>query len=828
MDVLDLKAKISLDQSEYDKGLDDASGKASGFGSKLASGIGGAVKTVAKVGAAAVGAASAAVVGLTKQAVESFADYEQLVGGVETLFGDSADFVVRRAKNAFETAGLSANDYMETVTSFSASLLQSLGGDTDAAARVADQAIIDMSDNANKMGSSMESIQNAYQGFAKQNYTMLDNLKLGYGGTKEEMERLLSDAGKLANTEFDISSYADVIEAIHVIQENMGIAGTTAEEAATTISGSLSMVKSAWSNVLTAIGGGDMTDISESIGDLVYSAKTFGENVIPVVQRSMEGIVQLIQELAPEIAAVIPTLVSDLLPQIVSAGVEILGALGQALTDNVGTILDAAGQVIDLLLNAMLDATSNGGGQMTSIIQTILSFFTEKLPQMIEVGAQIIANVAQGISEALPTIIPLAVDLIMQVVDAIIQNIPLLLDAANQLVLGLADGILTALPLLIERIPELVQSLVDAIVAGLPILIDGTIQLVMGLVAALPQIIEAIVEAIPQIITSVIEGILSCLPQLIAGVVELILGLVANLPTIIVSLVEAIPEIVVSIIEAIIACAPMFVDAVSQIGQAIREMIATSGAGYVQQIGETMSNVLTTAVTWLQQLPERAAYFAGEMVGQFIMFIINLPNKITEIFNNVVTSLKTFGTKFITEGPRIASEFGQKLINGLQSLPSKMLEIGRNIVDGLKNGIVNAWDNMTGVVWDLVQSFIAGLKDYLKIGSPSKVMADEIGQWIPAGIAVGIEDNMKSLDDAIDGMYRDITTPAASFGGITTSNDTESGGGFAQVISLLQQIRDGGNVTVVLEGDADRLFRVMQSKATSNYRLTGNAGLVTI
>ena len=255
--------------------------KISGETSGLQSAMGSAISAVGKFSAAAVAAGATAVAALTKSAVESYADYEQLVGGVETLFKDSAGIVQEYAANAFQTAGLSANDYMETVTGFSASLLQSVGGDTEEAARIADQAITDMADNANKMGSSIESIQNAYQGFAKQNYTMLDNLKLGYGGTKQEMERLLADAEKLSGVHYDISNLNDVYEAIHVVQGELGITGTTAEEASTTIQGSAAAMKAAWQNMLTGIAD-ENADFDGLINNLVESVATFGENILPL------------------------------------------------------------------------------------------------------------------------------------------------------------------------------------------------------------------------------------------------------------------------------------------------------------------------------------------------------------------------------------------------------------------------------------------------------------------------------------------------------------------------------------------------------------------
>lgn len=300
------------------------------------------------VGVAGVGA-------LVAKSITNYADYEQLVGGVDTLFKDSSGTVQKYADDAYKTAGLSANDYMSTVTSFSASLIQSLKGNTGEAAEYANMAITDMSDNANKMGTDMGSIQDAYQGFAKQNYTMLDNLKLGYGGTQEEMKRLLADAGKLAGQKFDISSYADVVEAIHVIQENMGIAGTTAKEASETISGSWASMKAAWSNTLTSlILGGD--DFDRCIDNLVDSAKTFGKNIMPAVVSALEGVGSLITELAPIIEAELPGLIDAVLPGLISAATSLVSGLIVALPDIVGTLIDALPSVLSQLWDSITTA----------------------------------------------------------------------------------------------------------------------------------------------------------------------------------------------------------------------------------------------------------------------------------------------------------------------------------------------------------------------------------------------------------------------------------------------------------------------------------------
>ena len=306
----------------------DSSGLSKGL-SKLGGIAKGAGKAIAAVGVAA----SAAAVAITKASVSAYADYEQLVGGVETLFKDSAGKVLAYAENAFATAGMSANEYMKNVTSFSASLISSTAGDTEKAADIANMAMIDMSDNANKMGSSMESITMAYQGFSKQQYMLLDNLKLGYGGTKGEMERLLKDAQALTGVKYDISNLADVYSAIHAIQENLGIAGTTAKEAEATISGSAQMMKSAWQNVLVAISGGG--DLDRAINNLVYSISKYFENIVPVVERALQGIGALIERVAPLLVQTVARALIKAIPSLLNAVYQMIIGLAKGIYEGI-------------------------------------------------------------------------------------------------------------------------------------------------------------------------------------------------------------------------------------------------------------------------------------------------------------------------------------------------------------------------------------------------------------------------------------------------------------------------------------------------------------
>lgn len=355
--------KISLDNDGVDDGI-----------SKIGKGL----KTVAKVGAAAVSAGVAGVAALTKMGVEGYAQYEQLVGGVETLFKDSQSTVMAYAENAYKTSGMSANAYMETVTSFSASLIQSLDGDTAKAAEVADMAITDMSDNANKMGTDIAMIQNAYNGFAKGNFTMLDNLKLGYGGTKTEMERLLADAEKISGVKYDISSFADVSEAIHVMQTEMGIAGTTAREAATTIEGSLSMMKGAWENLVVGMAD-ENANMDVLINNFVESTATAAENLIPRISQTLAGIGQLITALAPVIAEALPVLVETVLPVLIAAGISLITAIVSGLITAAPAIYEALKEAIFIALTdvfGMSEESANGFvGTIDGIIQNLVAFF---------------------------------------------------------------------------------------------------------------------------------------------------------------------------------------------------------------------------------------------------------------------------------------------------------------------------------------------------------------------------------------------------------------------------------------------------------------------
>ena len=436
----------------------EADSAGSSFGGKMV----GMIKKV--IAAAAIGKALSA-------SISEGAALEQSLGGIETLFKDSADKVKANAAKAYQTAGMSANDYMELTTSFSASLLSSLAGDTSKAADVADMAMVDMSDNANKMGTNMEDIKNAYQGFAKQNYTMLDNLKLGYGGTKSEMERLLADAQKISGVEYNIDNLSDVYSAIHVIQGQLDITGTTAKEAATTISGSFNQMKAAAKNVMGEIALG--MDVGPALNELANTIITFAAgNLLPavwnVISALPSAIVTFVTALGPQLFAA----VSGLIPQIASG-----------ITTGIPTLYQSAMQLMD---------------QFNIGIQ-------EQLPILLQKGVDFITNIVNGILQNLPQVITMAGNVITYFANTIISMLPTILSAGARLLLRLVNGIINNLPQIAQAAATAIVRFVASIGQNLPQILQSGITIIAKLAAGLIRAIPNLVGQIPAIISAIVN-----------------------------------------------------------------------------------------------------------------------------------------------------------------------------------------------------------------------------------------------------------------------------------------------------------------------------------
>ena len=713
-----------------------------------------------------------ALANLGKSALDSVGQLEQNVGGVETLFGDAADAVIASADRAYQTAGMSANDYMSTVTSFSASLLQSLGGNTEEAAKVADMAIIDMADNANKMGTSMDMIQNAYQGFAKQNYTMLDNLKLGYGGTKTEMERLLADAEKLTGVKYDINNLNDVYLAIHAVQEEMGITGTTAKEAASTLEGSMASAKAAWDNFMN--GSGDADQLADAFA-------TAADNIVKNLAEIIPRFAETLPALGGAIIAQIPGLVAAIVPAVLSAGQSVLKQLQDAVLD-----FDFAGTADKVV--QMITGFIEGDG-LGSLLDTLVTIFT---------------GIVNGISSMLPSLLPALIELISYVVTSLLDQLPAVLDCALELILGLAQGILAALPVLIEALPEVISSIVEFLISAVPQIIDAGIELLMALVDALPVTIDALVDALPQIIRATVTALIAAAPQIAKAGIKLLGALIEAIPVIVVELAEAVPDIVAAIID-VLAELPGLIGEVfteivtdlvewgqqmlsnasmamsnmlSQVNSIIQELpgkiwthlvnavnkviawgqqmvsnastaasnMLSKVSGIIQELpGKIWTHLVNTVnkvVAWGQQMVSNASTAASNMLSKVSSTLQQLPGKVWDYLSQAAQKVVTWGTQLAQKGAAAATQLFNSIVNGLSSLPSKMAEIGGNIVSGIWNGISSGWNWLTNKVSNLANSLLDAAKDALGINSPSKEFADEVGRWIMPGVGKGLDKSM--------------------------------------------------------------------------------------
>lgn len=678
MELFKLFGTIAINNSEANQGIDettdkaeDASGKIKDLGDegdrtegklgKAFSKMGSAAIAVGKTIATGLAVASTAVVAVGKAAISSYADYEQLVGGVETLFDESSATVIANAQNAYKTAGMSANEYMETVTSFSASLLQSLGGDTKAAADKADMAITDMSDNANKMGTSIEMIQNAYQGFAKQNYTMLDNLKLGYGGTKEEMQRLLDDASKLSGIEYDISSYSDIVDAIHVVQNEMGITGTTAKEASSTISGSLASAKASWQNLLTGIADGNQ-DVGGLISQFFDSIVTVADNIIPRIAQVMETLPQLITDLVPKLLGKVSEIIDTLLPVVVEGAVSLLNAIVHVLPQLVTSILNA------------LPALISG-------IEQVFYAIVDALPQLMTV-----------ICEALPILIP-------QLVNALVN-----------MIVYLATHIAEIIQPLIDNLPEIIIAIVDALMDNLPALIEGLVALVIGIVQAIPQIIMALIEALPTVIQSILEGLWNALPLLLEGIISIVSeigiaiwdilsgfftalgewfsGLWESIKNIFAPVVEWFGNLFSTIWESIVSV-------FSVVGAWVYDNIIAPVANFFTELWNSIVNAFHTVIDpWIEIVKRIATIIYDNVIVPIKDFFVNLWNDIVGVFS---AAANWFTTNIADPIKNIFTGIWDKLKSGASSAWNGIKNVFGSVADWFKNIFSKAWQAVKNV-----------------------------------------------------------------------------------------------------------------------------------
>ena len=672
-----LQIKPSMDgvPEQIQEAMGDAGEKSSGsFGRAFTTGL----KVVGGAALSTVSAATAGVYKLTMAAKDGFADYEQLVGGVETLFGDSADIVMQNANEAFETAGVSANKYMETVTSFSASLLQSVGGNTEEAANMADMAMRDMSDNANKMGTDISSIMTAYQGFSKQNYTMLDNLKLGYGGTKEEMERLLRDAEELEGYiegSFDASNFDDIVEAINIIQTNMGITGTTAKEASETISGSFASLQSAWSNLVTGFANPD-ADLGTLIGNVVDTGTTYLENLIPTLLNALSGITDAIPRVVSVITQNLPGLLEQILPSLLSAA--------QAL---VKAIVASLPSILDILLS-----------ELPSLINMVVDTILQLTPMLVGILPTLLLALVDGLIDNLPMLIPATVDAILTICEKLTDPTMIikLTEAAIELMIALGQGLINAIPQLIERIPVIINNVVEAIVGSAGLLLGPILEVMFNLVSGIG-------EALSYVLSEAYSKVLEWWD----GVTEWFMGLVDAVA----GFFQPVVDTVVNIWNSFMELFSPLINAFSYLFETIFQAIHILTERIFTAIGDKISSTWNAIMDFVVPILTRMSEFISGVLEKIKAFFSSIWDGIKEKVTNVLNTIIEF----------VRGIF-DSMVSAVEGPLTSLKEIVGNIFDSIKETISNLIGGAKSWGKDLIDNFVGGIKD--KISAVSETITD--------------------------------------------------------------------------------------------------------
>lgn len=688
-------------------------------GQSMGSSLVGKLKAV--IAAAGIGAAFSKALG-------EGAALEQSLGGVETLFKESADTVKQYAAEAYKTAGVSSNDYMEQVTSFSASLLQSLGGDTAKAAEYANRALVDMSDNANKMGTDIGSIQLAYQGFAKANYTMLDNLKLGYGGTKEEMARLIKDASEMTDIQEKLGitvdsssmSFGNVVNAISVMQESLGIAGTTSKEAATTISGSLASMKAAFSNVLGGLTLGQ--DITPALNGLADTVTTFlFGNLIPAVGNILKGL---------------PSAISTF---ITSAGPQISAAIGQAL-GSVSPDLSGLWNSISSKLGSIWQSTGNLVGPISQVFSSAMPLL-ESVLTLADVAAGQLSNAFNSLGPAAESVAPMLQGMFDSINTFVQGNAPQIVSVLASIAAGMSvfktlTGIATLLAPVASAITGIVTAVTSATSAGAAL---------SGVIAVLGGPVTLIIGAIAALTAGFIYLWNTCEPFK-----QFWIDLGTNIANFVSNSAQAIVNFFTVALPTGIQNALTFI-------QQLPTNIATFFSQIPYMIGNFLGQALGTLASWAVQLPGLAVQAASTFLTNVVTFFSQLPGNILNWLTTALTNVANWAIQLGQKGIKAAKTLVTNVVTGIQELPGKLLDMGRQAVEGLWNGIKGA----AGWLKDQIGSFVSGIVDgfvsAFKIGSPSRIMRDEVGRWIAPGIAEGITGNMGSLKSAMADV-RDLVT----------------------------------------------------------------------
>lgn len=662
MNLFELFVKIGVD--------DQASKNISSITSKL----GGGLKTAAKIGTAAISIASTAIVALTKNAVESYAQYEQLVGGAELMFGDAFGYVQQKSQEAYKTVQMSQNEYLQQVNGFATGLKTALGGNEQAAAELADKIITAEADIIAATGNTAENVQNAFNGIMRSNFTMLDNLQIGITPTKEGFQEVIDKVNEwnAANgeaTKYQMGNLADMQSALVDYIEMVGMSGYATAEASKTIQGSLASAKGAWQNLLTGIADNN-ADLGQLVGNFVESVGTVAENIIPRIDVAISGIGGLIQKVAPIIVSQIPTIVSTLVPELVASVTTLLTSVFEALPNLINTLF-------------------------TSVIPNIL------LPGIGELINLILSNLPTLLSSIL-TALPSLISGLVTTVISIISNIDLF----------------ALLGPIIESLPDAVQKISEALLSNLPLLLEGAISLVMGLVKLYPVLVKTFTKIIPEFYGMFIPAVLKSLPTLLSGIGQLIVELVKALPSILTMAFAGSP-----IGLLVMAIYGFLRDGLSEVWEKLGEVFQEGWNSIISFFTEKIPVIFENFINSLKQLPERVAYIIGLVIG----FVGTLPEKIKEfllmIITNYVNWTTSFYSKIITEVPKLIN----KVVDFFKELPEKIKEVGKDIVTKLWDGISSAWGWLKEKFGSLISSFGEGFVDGVGVSFSAGVDGSHAG-----------------------------------------------------------------------------------------------------
>ena len=822
---------------------------------KKLKGVGGMASTAMKAVAAGAAAAGAAVAALGKSALDAYASYEQLAGGVQTLFGESAAATVSKyAAEAYKTAGMSANAYMETVTSVSASLMQSLGGDAEAAAHTANDAINAMADNASKMGTSMDTIVQTYQSLSRGNYAMLDNLKLGYGGTKAELERLLEDAeaykasmGEIVD--YDISNFADITEAIGAIQEKMGLAGSAAEEASTTIEGSVNAMKAAWQNMLVGIAD-ENADFEGLLGNLLSSVGTAAENVLPRIKVILEGIAKLAVEMAPTLVTTAVELVTSLAqyisenaPILLQKAPELVAWLAETIAENAPKLLEAAGQLIVSLATGVIDAVPTLVAKAPEIVGSLAEGVRGMLGSMVQAGIDLIDGLAVGIKNAIPNLLKSAGGVCSDLLNSIERFFGIASPSkvmkdkvGAMLVAGVAQGIKEKKSEAVKAAEQMSKELLTAAeqyVEDKKFYNEMTLQEEIEFWEEMKTLNEFSTEELAKIDKklftakqSVLEEEQKLLEEYENSVrtrAERISGFKGLFDS--VATEEVSGKELISNLESQMDAIERFRDNLAELQEkgvsgGLLEELSQMGPDAADEI-EALNKLSEAKLDEYIAMYKEKQKTAEEIAKQFY-----------SLGSDTVEELQVVGTENVSVGAEeqkpVLEETTQTLMEAMlteaEDFEKDFVDMGRMLMDGVAEGVRNGQSGVVNAIAAALRAAVRTAREEMDIHSPSRVMA-EIGRYMAQGVSVGWTDQMKNVSDVIgsslsdglesrmtnayakmraamnDGLYRlsgDVAVQAKGASNYTTNHNTTTEGDF--IIQIEKIVNDGkGTVAGMME-----------------------------